>query len=88
MNSVSPFFSEINDIMTQVKSFSVSDNTTAVVLIYISPTCIREYRIERISNAFCIVRINKLAYFRPREREREREREGVLKIKENMLLFF
>ena len=48
----------------QAKTLKISANTTAVVAMYMSPGRVREYRMVRIRDAFCTVRVRRLMYFR------------------------
>ena len=53
-----------NIINKHANTLKISANITAVVAMYISPGRVREYRIVRISDAFCTVKVIKLMYLR------------------------
>ena len=48
----------------QLPTLKISDITTADVARNIFPARVRTYRMTRISNAFCTVRVTRLAYFK------------------------
>lgn len=50
-------------IMRHVNILSVSERTTAVVVMYMLPLIVREYRMLMMRTAFCIVSTTRLPYF-------------------------